>query len=144
MRTMALCIDTYCPSNGGPPLSQIEDYWYSHLGTGSIGNYKYVPTISYTEALLAARQDETNGVTFANETIMGSNEHTGHEMLRRRQQEGTTTPTAHKRLPTIKSKKPLNVTSVIDPEDWQLQYNGQFNFEANENKHSTYRYAPPI
>ncbi|EWC45685.1 hypothetical protein DRE_05246 [Drechslerella stenobrocha 248] len=142
MRTMALCISTYCPPNGAPPLSQIEDYWYSHLGTGSIGNYKYVPTISYTEALLAAREDEANGVMPPSNTTSGGDEHSGHQMIRARHEGAPEaqvgTVSAHHTLPTIRAKQPLNVTSVIAAKDWMLQYNGMRNFELNENGHSTY------
>ncbi|KAK6534914.1 hypothetical protein TWF281_006214 [Arthrobotrys megalospora] len=135
MRTMALCINTYCPTNDAPALSKIEDYWYSHLGTGTVGNYKYVPIVSYTEALLAAKEDEHNGVQFPNSTSTSGGEHAGHNMLRarvRRHQEGSST------LPTIKAKQPLNVTSLISASDWQLQYNGMVTFETNEKGHSTY------
>ncbi|EPS35137.1 hypothetical protein H072_11570 [Dactylellina haptotyla CBS 200.50] len=138
MRTMALCIHNYCPGNGSPALSKIEDYWYSHLGTGSIGNYKYVPTISYTEALLAAKQDEINGVTFADATNSTGSEHVGHQMFRRVPEGESATATASSTLPTIKAKQPLNVTSLITAKDWQLQFNGMRNFEINENGHSTY------
>ncbi|KAF3154314.1 hypothetical protein TWF569_000293 [Orbilia oligospora] len=135
MRTMALCIDTYCPTNGAPSLSKIEDYWYGHLGTGTVGNYKWVPTMSYTEALLAAKEDERNGVKFPNTTTTSVDEHAGHNMLRarvlRRYEDSST-------LPIIKSKQPLNVTSMISASDWKSQYNGMVTFETNENGHSTY------
>ncbi|KAK6362242.1 hypothetical protein TWF730_005939 [Orbilia blumenaviensis] len=135
LRTMALCINTYCPTSDAPALSKIEDYWYSHLGTGSIGNYQYVPVISYTEALIAAREDERKGVQFPNNTSTSIDEHGNHNMLRARiiRRNGDMNT-----LPTIKSKQPLNVTSVISASDWKLEYNGLLNFETNEKGHSTY------
>lgn len=126
LRTMALCIDTYCPTSDKPSILQIQDYWYGHLGTGTIGNTKYVPVISYTEALRDAKEDQRTGVHFA-----GTNHTGGHHKLRRQEEELNT-------LPTIKSKQPLNVTSLIAASDWQLQFNGMLTFEANEKGHSTY------
>ncbi|KAK6350511.1 hypothetical protein TWF718_003702 [Orbilia javanica] len=135
MRTMALCINTYCPTNGAPSLSKIEDYWYGHLGTGTVGNYKWVPSLSYIEALQGAKEDELNGVEFPNTTSTSVDEHAGHNMLRarvlRRHENNSN-------LPTIKSKQPLNVTSVISASDWRSQYNGMVTFETNEKGHSTY------
>ncbi|KAF3936312.1 hypothetical protein ABW19_dt0208634 [Dactylella cylindrospora] len=142
MRTMAICIDTYCPMNGAPALSKIEDYWYSHLGTGSVGNYKYIPTVSYIEALLAGREDESN-IDTLNSTVNGtSDSHSNHKLLRARHGGETagseSEAVVHSVLPIIKAKMPLNVTSFIDPDDWQLQFNGMRNFEINENGHSSY------
>src|SRR5690606_37382320 len=31
LKTMALCIDTYCPLSDDPSKDVIEDYWASHL-----------------------------------------------------------------------------------------------------------------
>lgn len=141
LRTMALCIDNYCTLSDNPPLPLIEDYWVSHLGTGTLGNYTHVPAKSYQAALTAAREDER----------MAFNQNGGN---RDHSQHGGDAHASHKRrfmikdgphvtsaLAHIKAGQPLNSTSFILPADWQKQYNGMFDFEANETGHSTYAIA---
>jgi hypothetical protein len=55
LKTMALCIDVYCIRSDRPHSTVIADYWASHLGTGTIGDHRYVPTMSYKDAVTAAR-----------------------------------------------------------------------------------------
>ncbi|KAK4113007.1 hypothetical protein N656DRAFT_637864 [Canariomyces notabilis] len=144
LRTMAICIDTYCPISDSPPLDLIEDYWVSHLGTGTLGDYQYVPAMSYVDALAAARADEMR--LPANSSAGGDNGsgHGGHSHgmraahLKSRQFMTEAGPQVSSALPTIKAGAPLNVTSFIAPKDWQKQYNGMLDFEVNENGHSTY------
>lgn len=139
LRTMALCIDNYCTLSDNPPLSLIEDYWASHLGTGTLGNYKYTPTASYQRALAAARADEAR--TFTNSTT-AEEDHSAHGTNHRRLKvrhfmEHDHGPHVHSSLPVIKAKAPLNTTSFITPSDWQMQYTGLHDFETNENGHTT-------
>jgi hypothetical protein len=144
LKTMALCIDTYCPLAGNPPLGLIEDYWISHLGTGTLGNYKYVPTMSYHDALAAARKEELEASHGMNSTAGNSTSH-GHRLKARQHDHGTQEEA--KKISTFDVSSPLptaaggsavlNVTSFIDPEDWQLQYNYMYDFETNEAGHST-------
>ncbi|KAL2198323.1 ferric reductase like transmembrane component-domain-containing protein [Corynascus similis CBS 632.67] len=138
LRTMALCIDNYCSLSDNPPLSLIEDYWASHLATGTLGDYAHVPAMSYQAALTAARKDERlafseNGGN-RNHSQHGDDMHTSHKrhfMI----EDG---PHVTSALPHIKAGEPLNSTSFILPADWQRQYNGMFDFEVNETGHSTY------
>lgn len=127
LKTMALCINTYCSLSDKPALGLIEDYWASHLGTGTLGNYQYVPVMSYNEALLAAREDEKNA------EVMNMTK--------------STPPSAPKGLVPYKVSSPLalttggsgalNSTRLVSPVQWQLQYNYLSNFETNEKGHST-------
>ncbi|EAQ91937.1 hypothetical protein CHGG_00172 [Chaetomium globosum CBS 148.51] len=146
LRTMALCLDTYCPISDNPSLDLLEDYWASHLGTGTLGDYQWVPAVSYQDALAAARADErkalANNATTGTDNQSGhGGEHTGHGMrrkLRARQFFTESGPEVTSPLPIIKAKAPLHMTSFIAPADWQLQYSGMFDFETNEHGHSTY------
>lgn len=143
LKTMALCLDTYCPISNNPSLGLIEDYWASHLGTGTLGNYKHVPALSYQHALAAARSDEerlrTNSTT---NSTAPQEDHSGHrKRLGARQFMTEAGPEVTSVLPIIKAGQPLNVTSFIAPKDWQKQYNGMLDFELNENGHSTYTLA---
>lgn len=146
LKTMALCMDNYCPfssNQGMPKIQLIESYWAEHLGTGSRGTTKWVPTISYHNALSAAREDEKKmgGPISSNSS---TTDHSGHGMRlevrhgHESMDDGVVmnVPKVNSSLPVIKSGKPLNVTSFIIPKDWQLQYNGFYDFEANENMHS--------
>ena len=135
LRTMALCIDNYCSRSDNPPMDLIEDYWASHLGTGTLGNYDYTPTTSYHDALVAAREDERRAVnnTPANKTG-DSDPHANHK----RQFMTEAGPKVTSALPHIKARQPLNATRFILPGDWQKQYSGLYDFEANENGHSRY------
>lgn len=128
LRTMAICIDTYCPISNNPPLTVIEDYWASHLGTGSLGDYSFVPVTSYPDALAAARADERRLKDTNDDRRKGQT---------RQQQDDHGIPSSP--LPIIEAGAPLNVTSFIARDDWQKEYNGMFDFETNEKGHSTYR-----
>ncbi|TDZ22658.1 Ferric/cupric reductase transmembrane component B [Colletotrichum orbiculare MAFF 240422] len=144
--TMALCIDTYCPLSENPTMEKIEDYWASHLGTGTLGNYKHIPAMSYSDALAAAREEEAkashNNNNNSSSSGSGGQEHSNH----RRQHShggaaesgGLTTFDVSSPLPvTTGGSKPLNRTSFVDPSSWQLQWNYMHDFEANEAGHST-------
>ncbi|KAG7407151.1 Ferric/cupric reductase transmembrane component B [Fusarium oxysporum f. sp. rapae] len=147
LKTMALCIDTYCPLAGNPSMSLIKDYWASHLGTGTIGKYDYIPVMSYEDALSAAREDESMASHNTNSTSghkSGSHHkkrtalfprHGGHD---KSSHEGLITFNVSSPLPvTAGGTEPLNETSFIGPEDWQLQYNYLYDFETNEAGHTT-------
>ncbi|KAK0741483.1 ferric reductase like transmembrane component-domain-containing protein [Schizothecium vesticola] len=139
LRTVALCIDNYCTLSDNPPLGLIEDYWASHLGTGTLGNYKYTPAVSYQDALAAARADEARTPTNSTTTTEDHSAHgTNHRRLKARHfMDHDHGPHVNSSLPIIKAKAPLNVTSFITPSDWQMQYNGLYDFETNENGHTT-------
>ncbi|KAH7103626.1 hypothetical protein BKA62DRAFT_46804 [Auriculariales sp. MPI-PUGE-AT-0066] len=127
LRSMALCIVTYCPEDAWPAppsLSQIEDYWASHLATGSIGDYTLAPTQSYSAALVDARADEAKGVSVDNST---STEHDHGSSL-----------FAAGSLPVLTPGDPLTVTSTVAHEDWLAEYNGSVTFESNENGHGRF------
>ncbi|KAK7414833.1 hypothetical protein QQX98_006348 [Neonectria punicea] len=146
LKTMALCIDTYCPLSDDPPSSLVEDYWASHLGTGTLGNYDYVPAMSYQAALDAAREDESGAARNTNSSSDDYGDHRrrtaklwprhgGHDSATN---EGLVTFDVSSPLPTTAGgSDPLNETSFVDPEAWQLQYNYQYDFETNEAGHST-------
>ncbi|CAI6342043.1 unnamed protein product [Periconia digitata] len=144
LRTMALCIDTYCPISDDPSLDVIHDFWASHLGPGTVGDYSNVPTASYEDALQAARGDETR---LKNNGSMQHREghhrrlkvrHGGHG----EEEEDSTGDIGildvSSSLPIIEGGDPLNVTSFIDPEEWRVWYNGLVNFEENEIGHVQY------
>lgn len=153
LRTMALRIHTYCPLSDNPSSDLIDDYWASHLGTGTLGNYMYKPTVSYSDALSAALDDEeaTHIALGHNWTRPSVGDQTAHhgddrsshdsKKLRRPQFMTEHGPEVTNPLPTIKAGAPLNRTSFIGPKDWQKQYNGMFDFEVNENGHTTYSLA---
>ncbi|KAH7037548.1 uncharacterized protein B0I36DRAFT_403091 [Microdochium trichocladiopsis] len=159
LKTVALCIDNYCPhSRGGqaPPSPEvIADYWAGHLGTGTLGTPKWVPAMSFEDALRAARRDEATAAAavapgHGNSTMNDNDDHGGdHGAMRRfsRRHGGVAmdgedmdigAPDVSSVLPAIAAKKPLNVTSFIVPNDWQIQYNGMWDFETNENGHTIY------
>ncbi|KAG6353314.1 hypothetical protein INS49_007486 [Diaporthe citri] len=121
LRTMALCLDTYCPLTDNPTVSLLEDFWSSHLATGTVGDYQWQPSVSYVNAVAAARKDEARAGNGNGNTICDTKE--AH---------------AANALPTIKPKQHLNVTSFIAEADWQKQYNGMMSLEINETGHSTY------
>ncbi|KAF5025721.1 hypothetical protein F66182_2188 [Fusarium sp. NRRL 66182] len=139
LKTIALCIDTYCPLTENPSMSLIQDYWASHLGTGTIGDYQYIPVISYQDALNAAREDE---LCTSNSTSLASGNH--HMYLRRHdgreasENNGLVTFNVSSPLPMAAGgTDALDGTSFVGPEDWQLQYNYLYDFETNEAGHST-------
>lgn len=131
LKTVALCIDTYCPLSDDPPATLIDDYWASHLGTGTLGNPQYVPVMSYDEALIAARADEFRAAFSTNSTVETSHDHVDAESEMSIFNVSSPLPTA------AGGRDPLNVTSFVDPKDWQMQYNYLSNFETNEAGHST-------
>ncbi|KAK8150338.1 hypothetical protein G3M48_002619 [Beauveria asiatica] len=143
-QTLALCIDTYCPGSDAPRLGVIEEYWASHLATGMIGNFSWVPAMTYQEALQRARHDEHNS-TLAGNTTTSTSGHAGHRkrvILARHgshaeEEEIDTTP-VNTTLPVLKPGAPLNVTSFVRPSDWLKNYNGHKSFELNEIGHSKY------
>ncbi|KAH7241890.1 hypothetical protein BKA59DRAFT_440582 [Fusarium tricinctum] len=143
LKTVALCIDTYCPLTEKPSMSLIKDYWASHLGTGTLGNYQFTPAMSYDDALKAAREDESNASR--NSSSKSGNHHMRRTTLSRRHSghdtstnEGLVTFNVSSPLPfAAGGTNPLNETSFISPEDWQLQYNYMYDFETNEAGHST-------
>ncbi|KAK0121720.1 hypothetical protein ONS95_010006 [Cadophora gregata] len=146
MKTMALCIDTYCRLAGNPSFSLLESYWAGHLATGTLGTSKYVPTMSYQEALAAARVDEARAANGMNVTIGNTTSgHHSHMKLKiRHDSHGSSSSSGMKvfdvssPLPmTVGGKVMLNVTSFIDPETWQMGYNYMYDFEVNEAGHST-------
>lgn len=127
LKTMALCIDTYCSLSDKPAIGLIGDYWASHLGTGTLGNYQYIPVLSYENALLAAREDE-------------------QEARARGDSESTSTTVPKGLVPyqvssvlglTTGGSGALNSTRLVSPVQWQLQYNYLSDFETNEKGHST-------
>lgn len=147
LKTMALCIDTYCPLSDDPSKILIEDYWASHLGTGTVGDYQFVPTMSYDDALSAARKDESHA-SHSNSTSGDETSHDrhAHRMLRVRhhneadagEELEVATFNVSSPLPvTVGGSEPLNETSFVDPTEWQLQHNYLSDFETNETGHST-------
>ncbi|KAF5845498.1 hypothetical protein GGP41_003126 [Bipolaris sorokiniana] len=126
LKTMALCIDVYCSLSDKPSKSLLEDYWASHLGTGTLGNYQYVPVMSYEEALAAAREDEVKArANPANPTT--AKVPAGLKPYK------VTSPLAL----TTGGSGALNETRFVAPVQWQLQWNYMSDFEINEKGHST-------
>lgn len=146
LKTMALCIDTYCPLSDHPPMDLIEDYWASHLGTGTLGDYQFVPVISYQDALSSARDDESRA-SGADSSGNGTSHEHAHRMLRARQHSHGGGGTEELEIETFDvssplpmaagASEPLNETSFVNPVEWQLQYNYLSDFETNEKGHST-------
>ncbi|CBY01294.1 similar to ferric reductase transmembrane component 4 [Plenodomus lingam JN3] len=128
LKTMALCIDVYCALSDKPTLHVIQDYWATHLGTGTLGNSEYVPVLSFADALAAARQDEdargfNNGTSNPPTVSIPS---------------GLKPPNISSPLVTTTGgSSALNETRFVSPIQWQLQYNYLSDFEINEKGHST-------
>ncbi|KAG4431970.1 hypothetical protein IFR05_012543 [Cadophora sp. M221] len=147
MKTVALCISTYCPLAGDPPLSLLKSYWAGHLATGTLGTSKYVPDLSYEDALAAAREDEARAASGTNMTAgNATSEGHSHMTIKIRQHDshgasassGMEVFDVSSPLPITKGGKVmLNVTSFVDPEVWQMGYNYMLDFETNEAGHST-------
>lgn len=127
LKTMALCIDVYCSLSDKPSTSLIEDYWTSHLGTGTLGDYQYVPVMSYKDALAAARQDEDEARA-RNSTIP-----TSSKIPQGLKPYKVSSPLSI----TTGGSSALNATRLVGPVQWQLQWNYMSDFEINENGHST-------
>ncbi|RYO94786.1 hypothetical protein DL766_000049 [Monosporascus sp. MC13-8B] len=150
LRTMAICISTYCPRSGNPRLSLLEDYWASHLATGTVGDYKWIPAVSYPDALLAAREDQRRAAS-SNGTNTTDSEHgrhrgrqslnDGHDGHEEMVDAGLDILNVDSPLPIIKAGEPLRATGFIAPGDWQLQFNGMRDFETNETGHSAFSIA---
>lgn len=153
LRTLALCIDTYCPDSDGPAISEIEKYWEGHLATGSVGDWSMKPNMSYTEALMGAKADqgedgEATHDDHSHDEASGDH-HEGHSSnstaakarVRRHgheDHEDDGVVEFHGSLPIAVSGRALNQTSWISKDDWQIRYNGNTNFEYNEIGHSKY------
>lgn len=146
LKTMALCIDIYCSMSDKPKISLIEDYWASHLGTGTLGDYSHVPAMSYHKALALARNDEARAA--GNKTSSSNNQSSGDEgkpILIARQHSHDEPEDIEMKHFNVSSPLPaaaggssiLNATSFVTPKDWQLQYNYMSDFETNEKGHST-------
>lgn len=132
LKTMALCIDTYCPLSDKPKLSLIHDYWAAHLGTGTIGNYNHIPSMTYEDALAAARVDESKALLNPNMTTPSP----------LKVPEGLITHTVSSPLGfTTGGNAALNSTKLVSPVQWQLQWNYLSDFEVNEKGHSTMTYV---
>lgn len=146
MQTLALCIDTYCPGSDAPRAGVIEEYWGSHLATGSIGNFSWVPKMTYQEALQRAKRNEHDGAPATNSTEQhhGHGAHTRRAILIRHGGHGDEEEEDHNEmppnttLPIAKPGAPLNVTSFVRLSDWQKNYNGLKSFELNERGHAKY------
>lgn len=147
-QTLALCIDTYCPGSDAPRLGAVEDYWASHLATGSIGNFSWVPALTYQEALQRARRDEQRNSALTRNGTASTEGHAGHArgvVYARHgghgdEEDHDTTP-VNTTLPVVKPGAPLNVTSFVRMSDWQKNYNGLKSFELNEAGHVKYTYV---
>lgn len=137
LKTVALCINTYCPLSDCPPASVIDDYWASHLGTGTLGDPQYVPVMSYNEALIAARADEFRATFSTNSTVETSHDHVDAESDSDMESEMSLFNVSSPLPAAAGGRDPLNVTSFVDPKAWQMQYNYLSNFETNEAGHST-------
>ncbi|KAJ3524446.1 hypothetical protein NM208_g12058 [Fusarium decemcellulare] len=148
LKTMALCIDTYCPESDAPELMLLEDYWRGHLATGTVGTMEWKPVMSYQEALSWAREDE-DGAEKKTGNSTNSSGHSGHTSKKIKARHGGHTEEAEESvsaepdtaLPIVVASEPLNVTSFVLQADWQKQYNGMTSFEINEKGHSTYTLA---
>lgn len=145
MRTLALCINMYCSEYDYPSMGKIEDYWESHLTPGAVARFEWKPAMTYGEALSLARIDEKNGVGH-NTTNSTGGAHGGHMrrlVLRHGGSHGSEDETVgmehtNSSLPVIKSRTPLNVTSVVARKDFMKNYNGLKGFESNETGHARY------
>lgn len=143
LRTVAVCIDNYCPGSDAPASAVVADFWASHLGTGTVGDYTWVPVLSYDKALAAGRADEHRAAAAGGNATAQTGGESGHGHMRRHGASAEAapppgTPDVRSALPAIAAGQPLNMTSFIVPRDWQLQYNGYLDFEQNEVGHSTY------
>lgn len=125
-------------------MNLLEDYWNSHLATGTVGDYQWQPSISYVDALASAHEDESRarGDNTTDSSDTEHMQHGGHQKIKRHHGNSgeavTVALDTQSALPTIQPRQPLNVTSFIAESDWQKQYNGMMSFEINETGHSTY------
>jgi hypothetical protein len=129
LKTIALCIDMYCTQSDRPELKSIEDYWTSHLGTGTLGDYRYVPVLSYKDALAAAREDENKARAGTGNTTNSTLASIPSGLIPYEISSPLSTTTG--------GSDALNSTRIVSPVQWQLQYNYLSDFEVNEKGHST-------
>ncbi|KAF5011799.1 hypothetical protein FDECE_2089 [Fusarium decemcellulare] len=147
LKTMALCIDAYCPGSDAPELMLLEDYWRGHLATGTVGTMEWKPVMSYQEALSGARKDEdaAEKKTGNSTSSSGHSDHTARKIKARHgghtEEAESVSVELDTALPIAAASEPLNVTSFVLKTDWQKQYNGMTSFEINEKGHSTYTLA---
>jgi hypothetical protein len=131
LKTMALCIDVYCIRSDRPSTTLRRDYWASHLGTGTLGDSRYVPNMQYQDALDAVRQDERNVQVYG---IYDDGKSLKPESI----PSGLVTYNVSSPLGFTKGgSDALNQTRLVSPVQWQLQYNYLSDFEINEKGHST-------
>jgi hypothetical protein len=125
LKTMALCIDVFCTLSDKPTMELITDYWASHLGTGTLGDYQYRPIMSYPDALKGARMDEAkvNGNATKSTPVTVPHGLVSYQV---------SSPLGL----TIGGSAALNQTRLVDPVQWQLQWNYLSDFETNERGHS--------
>jgi hypothetical protein len=126
-----VCIDTFCPENGNPSLSVIQEFWDKHLPKGIDASDAWVPAVSYAIALRDGRADEAAGVIPLPpaEEEHHDDEHQGHD--------GHIVLLASPgSLPTLVAGSPLNVTSYIAEQDWRRYFNGMSNYDENERIHT--------
>ncbi|KAL8415166.1 hypothetical protein RB594_006123 [Gaeumannomyces avenae] len=127
LRTMALCIDTYCPPSAeNRSAASLDDYWASHLGVPTVGDYTWVPAVSSNSAA-------GSGGGGGSHARLKARQHGHSEPTSGAGGNGTALGSA---LPRIKARQPLNVTSFVAHEDWLKPYNGAKLFETNEVGHS--------
>lgn len=127
LKTMALCIDVYCTLSDSPSSAKINDYWISHLGTGTVGDYQYIPAMSYGDALQAAREDERTAAASNMTHSIPPKIPDGLKPYHVSSPLGV----------TIGGSSALNRTRLVDPVQWQLNYNYVSDFETNEKGHTT-------
>ncbi|TWU76323.1 hypothetical protein ED733_005895 [Metarhizium rileyi] len=147
MRTLALCISTYCSQSDHPSLGKIEDYWESHLTSSTVAIFEPKPAMSYSEALRLAKIDEENGAGHNGTASAAGSSHSHRRQLLRRhgshgsEDEHDEPEYANSSLPIIKPRAPLNVTSMVRMKDWTKSYNGAKGFDINEAGHAKYTLA---
>ncbi|KAF4466283.1 ferric-chelate reductase [Fusarium albosuccineum] len=130
LKTMALCIDTYCPGSDAPELMLLEDYWRGHLATGTVGTMEWKPVMSYQEALSGAQKDEDAAEKQTGNST-SSSRHSDHTARKIKARHGGHTEEAEESastepdtaLPIAVASEPLNATSFVLQADWQKQYN---------------------
>ncbi|ATY66374.1 ferric-chelate reductase (Fre2) [Cordyceps militaris] len=133
LQTLALCIDTYCPTSAeAPRVGVLEEYWAAHVAVGSPGTLAWVPALTYQEALRRSRIDEAaHGKRRRGGGIYARHGHHGDA------EEQDTTP-VNTTLPVVRPGAPLNETSFVRGSHWLNEYNGLKAFELNEAGHSRY------
>lgn len=108
LRTMALCLETYCAGQDGLEVWEIEKWWLGHISSGAfLANFssERKPVMPYTDALRLAKADV--------------------------ERMGDATPVLDRG-----PGKWLNVTSLIDDEEAQGRYAGYEWYESNLFSHT--------